>query len=471
MSDTLPFESDEPSGRLPTVAIVGRPNVGKSTLFNRLLGKRRAITDSTPGVTRDAVDDECVLGGRQVRLVDTGGFRTAGAEAATRDKVRQDSSLATPLPALDEMVRERAFSVAQQADLILLVLDVDEVTPEDEALIERLRAYADRVLLVVNKVDGPEKEPSVWNFHSYGFDAVIGVSAEHRRHLDELGSAIAGRLSPAVTPFEARGGGDTDRIRIAILGKPNTGKSTLMNRLTGSERSLVSEIPGTTRDVVRGWFEYQGKQFAILDTAGIRRKNRVVSDVEYYSVNRAIGAIEDADAVFLVIDSLESVTDQDKKIAQLAVARGRGIVIAMNKWDLLEKVANRRAAMEDRVRFLFPMLEFAPIVPLSARNGTGVPELLRKTLQIWSQLNQRVDTGKLNSAMKKWNEHYSPPRGDRFAYRVLYITQIGTNPLRFVLFVNRRKGFPATWLQYLTHRIRREFGLPLVPLDIQVRES
>ncbi len=451
MTDS-PFSSPNPDNppTRPIVAIVGRPNVGKSTLFNRLIRRRRSITDSTPGVTRDPVGSDCRIGGKAVRLVDTGGFRFDGDQ-------------------LDSLVAGRALEQVKRAAVILLVMDVDEVTAEDEGFIEVMREHGPRVVVVVNKVDGPEREPDVWNFHAYGFDSVIGVSAEHRRNIDALQDLIASRLPKAeeASPVVER---DAPSIRLAILGKPNTGKSTLMNRLTGADHSLVSNKPGTTRDVIEAQFEFRGQRYELVDTAGIRRKSRVEEDLEYYSVNRAIGSIVSSDIVLLVIDSGEGVTDQDKKIASLVIEKGKGLVLVLNKWDTLEKIPNLRNAQEDRVRFLFPILEFAPIVPLSALEGDGVAELMSTLYKVWKQLQRKVETPKINKAMKEWNQHYSPPRDRRNVYRVRYITQISANPVRFLLFVNRKRGFPGGWIQYLINRIRKEFGFQMVPIGIELRE-
>lgn len=435
----------------PVVAIVGRPNVGKSTLFNRLLGRRYSITDSIPGVTRDPVGIDCVIAGKRLRLVDTGGFRLEGE-------------------GLEAEVSKRSLDQVKSAALVLLVMDVDDITAEDEGFIEVMRALTNRVVLVVNKVDEPEKESAVWNFHSFGFDEVVGISAEHRRNIDALTDVIVRRLPDYEGDEFPHGGGEGVVVRLSILGKPNTGKSTLMNRLTGNEHSLVSDIPGTTRDVIEGSFERKGQRFTIVDTAGIRRKSRVEENLEYYSVTRAIGTIESSDIVLLVIDAELSVTDQDKKIASLAIEKGKGVILVLNKWDLLERIPNLRASREDRVRFLFPVLEYAPVVPISAATGEGIDELLSVLVKVWRQLNTRVDTSKVNKAMKSWNEHYSPPRDRRSIYRVRYMTQTGTNPVRFVLFVNKRKGFPAGWVQYLTNRIRKDFGFASVPIAIELRE-
>lgn len=451
MTDS-PSSTTRPSATrmLPIVAIVGRPNVGKSTLFNRLLRRRRAITDSVAGVTRDPVAAEWRLGSRRISLVDTGGFRTD----------------ATGLSAL---VSARTLEQIVEAELVLLVVDLEEVTAEDEEFINVVRSHRDKVILVVNKVDRPDQEASVWNFHSYGFPEVVGVSAEHRRNIEALGELIDRRL-PRFEGEPEAAEDSTDAIRLAILGKPNTGKSTLMNRLTGSSRSLVSENPGTTRDAIEGTFAYRGHHFTLIDTAGIRRKSRVEEDLEYYSVHKAIGSIESADIVLLIIDVQSGVTDQDKKIASLAIDKGKGVILVMNKWDMLEEVPNLRVAQEDRVRFLFPVLEFAPFVPLSALRGNGIEELMKILLKVWRQLNTRVSTAKINKALKGWNARYAPPSGKGTPYRVRYLTQTSKNPVRFLLFVNRKKGFPVGWTQYLVNRIRKDLGFSSIPISVDVKD-
>ncbi len=470
-----------------TVVIVGRPNVGKSTLFNRVIGRRRAITDPTPGVTRDPVEADCTIEGRAYHLIDTGGFKL--------DRGQE----------LDDIVVHRSLDAIERASLILLVVDVTALTPEDEAFMELLRPYAARLILVVNKVDDSNRDDQVWNFYRHGFRRVVGVSAEHGRNLSELleliaeaaatepgttggeeaaageggvagGEAAAGS-AVGIAGGEAAGGGAAtvrraveNELSVAILGKPNTGKSTLMNRLSGSERSIVSPVPGTTRDVIEGGFVHGGLTVRLLDTAGIRRKSRVEERLEYYSVNRAIRSIEEAAVVLLVIDSVESVTDQDKKIASLAARRGRGIILVLNKWDMLSPVPNMRVAMTDRIRFYFPALDFAPVVPISALTGDGIPSLLQTIAQVWRELNRRIDTPKLNQALKRWNDRYLPHSSSQASFRARYLTQIGILPLRFLLFVNRRKGFPSSWVEYLRNNLRKEFGMAHVPIEIELRE-
>jgi GTP-binding protein len=456
-------------GRLRRVALLGRPNVGKSTLFNALIGRRRAITHSTPGVTRDPVEAECAFGPVRLVLADTGGYR-----------VERDS--------MDELVVERSLKAAREADLALLLIDALEITPEDESLMERLRPIADRLILVVNKVDTPSRDTLVWNAHAYGFPHVVGVSAAHHRNLDELRDLAAALLqsgSPAAGgPLEegptasavadaeegAELAPDAAPLRIAILGKPNTGKSSLANRLLGEERSIVSDVPGTTRDVVEGSFSFRRRRFEVLDTAGIRRRSRVREPIEYYSVTRAMETVKRADLVFLLVDAAEGLADQDKKIASLAVKEGRGIVLVLNKWDLLAAKPRLLKEASERVRFLFPVLGFAPIVPVSALTGFGVKRLLDTALDVGSQLSRRIGTGRLNQALEQWVSHYPlPVRGKN--YKIRFATQIRANPVRFVVFVNRIAGFPQAYGQYLENCIRRELGFALVPVAVEFRQS
>ncbi len=454
-----PAVRDAPPRR---VAILGRPNVGKSTLFNALLGRRRAITHSTPGVTRDPVEAECAMGGSRVLLIDTGGYSTGGE-------------------ALDNEVRLRALRTARESDLILLVIDAAESSPLDEEFIRIMRPFSSKLLLVVNKVDTPDRETLVWNAHVHGFPNVLGVSAAHARSLERLKETAASMMEglaardatpapgPPAAARPARPPG-ADAIRVAIVGKPNTGKSSLANRLTGSEGSIVSPIPGTTRDVVEGIFQHDGKTFRILDTAGIRRKSRVKDPIEYYSVNRAIESIAHANLVFLTIDAREGIVDQDKKIAAQAVKEGRGIVVVLGKWDLLKDTPGLREEASENVRFQFPVIGFAPIVPVSALTGYGMHGLLDTAQEVWRQLHLRVGTGKLNQALESWVEHYRlPVRGKN--YKIRFVTQVSANPVRFVAFVNRLAGFPKGYGQYLENCIRRDLGFTMVPVSIEFTQS
>lgn len=434
------------SPEAPLVALVGRPNVGKSTLFNALIGERRSITDAMPGVTRDPVAVPWKVGGKDCRLVDTGGLQVQGPTE------------------LDAWVTRKSLEQVEKAALVLLLLDLGDFTPEDEEWVARLRPHHAKTLLVVNKLDTPEKEQQLWNFFSLGFEDVVGISSAHRRNLDLLEEKIALRLPELEVEPEAE-----PDIRIAVLGKPNAGKSTLVNRLTGQDLSLVSPIPGTTRDVVEGRFESGGRTYRIVDTAGIRRKAKVTEDVEYYSVNRAIASIKEADVVILLIDAVEGLSDQDKKIAAQITKEGRGLILALNKWDLLPRVGNQVDAVKDRVRFLFPVVDYAPFVPLSAKTGEGEVELLKAVSRVHRQLHQKIETPRLNELVKAWIEDQPLPAAPGQSFKIRYVTQFSVKPLRFAVFVNRMKGFPQSYLNYLKNRLRKDLGFKEVPLELELR--
>jgi GTP-binding protein len=434
---------------------VGRPNVGKSTLFNRLIGRRKAITDPTPGVTRDPVAATGSLAGREVRFVDTGGYTTD----------------ADPLA---RAISERALRELGTADVILFLVDVTGATALDEVFLEQLRPFADRLIVVVNKLDTELRDDLIWDFYQLGVETVVGVSAAHGRGMDALADAVLARLPEEGTPEERLRSDVSDPgsgvIKIAVLGQPNTGKSTLVNRITETDASLVSDVPGTTRDVIEGAFERDGRVFGILDTAGIRRKKKVSENIEYYSVTRAIDTIAEADVVVLMVDANKGLSDQDKKIASLVVERGRGLVLALNKWDLLPQVGNQFDAVRDRILFLFPVISFAPMIPLSAQTGKGVDDLIKAVVTVHNQLYHRIDTGKLNRHLAQWLERTPPPVRGRGRLKIRYITQVQRLPVTFIAFVNRTKGFPDSYVGYLKNQIRADFGLSSIPFRLELRE-
>jgi GTP-binding protein len=452
---------------LPVVVLAGRPNVGKSTLFNRLLRRKKAITDPTPGVTRDPVGADAFIAGKPVRLIDTGGFKLDQDDSLLYAGGEPESGAASPR-FLDDLVVSRTVETIQRADLIVLIFEAGELTGEDEAFIDFLRPFQDRLLAAMNKTEGGRRENESWNILSYGFNDVYMISAEHGDNVSELEAAIAKRLDFSGVEIDDA---ETRPIRIALLGKPNTGKSTLSNRLTASHGSIVSPTPGTTRDVVEGTFCYRNRRFRILDTAGIRRKSKVTGNIEYYSVNRAIKAIDEADIVFLLIDAQEGLTGQDKKIAALAHDRGRGVILTLNKWDAMPTVKNAFQAVQDRIRFFFGQMEFAPIVPVSAANGSGVEALLNLALRVYSQLILRIDTGPLNQALERWLEESPPPVGPQTRFKVKYAVQVSDNPVKFVIFVSRPQAVTEPYLAYLRNRIRRDLGFSLIPVDVEVRSS
>ncbi|MEE8441292.1 MAG: ribosome biogenesis GTPase Der, partial [Spirochaetia bacterium] len=448
-------------GTAPQIAIVGRPNVGKSTLFNRLVGHRRAITDSTPGVTRDPVGHRATLAGLEVQLVDTGGFTTDGDELA-------------------RAISERALRTIDQSEVVLLVVDGTDLTALDQEFLEQLRPCGARLVLVVNKLDTDKRDDLVWEFHALGVDRVVGISAAHGRGMEELEAAVQPLLNaePAGALPSVLGAGvlgarypgaddESDVVRLAILGQPNTGKSTLVNRLTESNNSLVSSQPGTTRDVIEGSFEWNSHRFLVLDTAGIRRKSKVTENVEYYSVNRAINTIKDAEVVVLLVDAEKGLTEQDKKISALVVEKGRGIILALSKWDLMPRIGNQFQAIRDRIDFLFPILRFAPLVPISGLTGSGVDLVLDAVLQVRSQLHHRVETGKLNRHLAKWIEENPPPIRGRRRPKIRYMTQVDRLPVTFVAFVSNRRGIAESYVGYLRNRIRADFGLDKIPIRLE----
>ncbi|MCL2094380.1 MAG: ribosome biogenesis GTPase Der [Treponema sp.] len=457
-------KADPPPAYRPRVALAGRPNVGKSTLFNRLLRRRRSITDPTPGVTRDPVSMGAVILGRPVELIDTGGFKLD----REHDSIQGD---------LEREVVERTLGILKGADLIVLIFEAGELTLEDEEFISLLRPYQSKLLAVVNKTEGGRRISESYNILSYGFDRVIMISAEHGDNVGELEEAIIAALpesGPEGPGAEGRGAGGTQTqgsIKLALLGKPNTGKSTLSNRLTSSEASIVSPHPGTTRDVVEGEFTFKKRKFQVLDTAGIRRKTKVSENIEYYSVNRAIRAIDQADIVILIIDAQESLTDQDKKIAALAHEKGRGIILALNKWDTMGEGKNTFNAVRDRIRFLFGQMEYAPILPLSALNGEGLEKLLNTCITMSAQLHRQIETSVLNQHLSKWLVEYPPPLGKQSRFKVRYAVQTQANPVRFIFFASRSHAVSEPYVAYLRNRIRRDLGFSLIPLLIEVRAS
>lgn len=440
---------------LPFVVIAGRPNVGKSTLFNRFLQKRIAITNDQPGVTRDPVEATAILNGKPVHLVDTGGYKL------TRDAGTKEAEL-------DDYVVERSLDMIERADVVILVLDATEINGEDEEFLIKMRPYWNKMIAVVNKTEGGKNEAEAWNYAKYGFDNLLLISAEHGDHIGDLIKLITEKCDFTNVKLLS-----SDRpIKIAILGKPNTGKSTLSNRLTHSENSIVCDYAGTTRDVVEGEFEYAGRNFKVLDTAGIRRKARVHDDVEYYSVNRAIKTLDECDIVFLLIDAVEGLAEQDKKICSLAYEKGRGIIFVLNKWDLREEKSNK-AVKEARtwMNIMFGQMDFAPILPLSALQGKGIKELLNTAIDLYGQLTKRIGTSALNRALQDWLDRYPPPASKTAHFKIRYMTQESANPVSFIIFATRPEVVPETYITYLKNRIREDLGFDHIPVQLEIKGS
>ncbi len=450
------FFTDKVYVNLPLIVIAGRPNVGKSTLFNALTHTRRAITDPTPGVTRDPVEGTCFIAGMPVHLMDTGGYKL------TRDLTSRESEM-------DDLVVEKTVEMIAKADRILLLFDAEEITAEDEELIQRMRPYWDKVIAAVNKTEGGRNESLAYGFAKYGFQDLLLISASHGDNLVALEEAMVKGLDfSRVTE-----GSDEERpIRIAILGKPNTGKSTLSNALTHTEASIVSDYAGTTRDVVEGSFRYNGRDIQLLDTAGIRRKSKVSENVEYYSVNRAIKTLDECDIMFLMIDVNDGLTDQDKKICSLAFERGRGIIFVLNKWDTVEDQSSKALKkIQERIKIMFGQMNWAPVIAISAKNADGIKNLMNTALMLYEQLTRKVDTASLNRALNDWLAKYPPPATKAIHFRVRYMTQTSCNPVNFLIFATRPENVPDSYVTYLKNRIREDLGFDQIPVQLDFKAS
>jgi len=368
---------------------------------------------------------------------------------------------------MDELVVEQSLRAIKNADLVLLLLDAGQITGEDEEFIKLLRPYWKKVVAAVNKTEGGRLEEEAWNYMRFGFEELLFISAEHGDRIPELSQLLVSRLD-----FSSVEEGESEEpIRVAIMGKPNTGKSTLANRLTHTEASIVCDYAGTTRDVVEGSFRYNERLFQVLDTAGIRRKARVKENVEYYSVNRAIKTLDKADIVFLMIDAQEGLAEQDKKIAALAHDRGRGVIFVLNKWDTQEQGRKSLKKAEENIRIMFGHMGYAPVVAISALEGKGMKELLNIALEMHEQLTRKIDTGVLNTALKDWVTAYPPPASRSSQFKVRYMVQTSTNPVSFLLFASRPEVVSESYIAYLKNKIRNDLGFDKIPIMLELKAS
>ena len=434
----------------PLVAIVGRPNVGKSMLFNRLVGKRLSIVEDTPGVTRDRLYAECEWCGRTFDMVDTGGI-----EPSTDSEILQ-------------FMREQAQIAIDAADVIVLVTDIRTgVTAADKDVANMLLRSHKPVVIAVNKADstGPE-DPAVYEFYELGLGDPIAVSAVHGHGTGELLDACLAHLPPQTDEEE-----EDDRIKVAVIGKPNVGKSSLINCILGEKRVIVSNVAGTTRDAVDTPFENDKGKYVFIDTAGIRRKSKVDERVEKFSVMRAQLAIERADVCVIMIDAREGVTEQDTKIAGLAHEAGKASIVVVNKWDLVEKETGTMEKMRKDVMRDLSFMSYAPILFISALTGQRTERLFELINFVNDQSNMRISTGMLNDVLADAQARVQPPTDKGRRLKIYYMTQTGIKPPNFVIFCNSRELFHFSYQRYLENQIRSVFGLEGTPVRIVIRQK
>ncbi len=446
----------------PLVAVVGRPNVGKSTLFNRLVGFDKAVVHDRPGVTRDRLYEPAELQGRHVLFVDTGGIESESAGDLLASMRRQS------LIAVDE------------ADVILFVVDGRQgLTPTDREIALLLRRSGKPVVLVVNKIDGPGQEELAADFWQLGMTPLVTVSSAHGRGLYELSDAVVERL-PAHEPGEEDEDDDTEEIldedepagptRIAVVGRPNIGKSTLINKLLGEERHVVDDAPGTTMDPVDSALEVEGKQYVFVDTAGVRKRARIDDALERWVTLRAIRSIERCHVTLLMIDATESVTDQDAKLAQLVGERGRAVIVLLNKWDLTKGNDEIDAArVRDMLEQKLPHLAFAPYLFLSAKTGRGVHRILPTVDRVFEEFSRRIPTPVLNRFLESAVHAHTPPQRYHHPVRLYYVAQTRVRPPTFAVFSNTPEGVGPAYRRYLVGRLREEFGFEGTPIRLHVR--
>ncbi len=432
----------------PVIAIVGRPNVGKSTLFNRIVGRRAALVADAPGVTRDRHYAEAEHAGRAFILVDTGGF----------DPEARDGMLAL-------MKRQVALAL-EEADALLVVVDGrDGLTPLDESVWSVVRSGSRPAYVVVNKVDRPDMTPLGAEFFRLGVDEVFPVSAENGGGVADLLDRLVEDLAPPpaghASDHEAIG-----PVRISVVGRPNVGKSTFANALLGRERFLTSDVPGTTRDSVDARISREDREYVLVDTAGIRRRSRVESGIERMSVGRAVRAMEGSHVVALVLDAMEGVTDQDKRLASLAIERGRGIVLLVNKWDLVEKVPRAGDEYQRRLRDEMAFASFAPHLFVSARTGRGVARFLPLVDRVFHNLFRRIPTHEINRFYREVVQSHPPSISGTRTARIRYLTQVEVNPPTILLFRGGSAPINSSYLRFLQNEMRARYDFEGVPIRL-----
>ncbi len=436
---------------MPLIAIVGRPNVGKSTLFNKIIGRRISIVEDTPGVTRDRIYADGEWRGKTFQLVDTGGI-----EPRTDDVV------------LSQMRRQAQIAI-EKADVVILVTDIlTGLTATDSEVVSMLLKAGKKVVLCVNKVDRPGDVPvDFYEFYNLGLGDPIAVSSAHGLGIGDLLDAVYDKLEEIEPEPEY----DSDTVKVAVIGKPNAGKSSLINRILGEERLIVSDIPGTTRDAVDALVCNTHGRYLFIDTAGLRKKSKVTENIERYSVLRSYMAVDRADVVIIMIDANDGVTEQDTKIAGFAHEKGKASLIAVNKWDTVEKDDRTMNKMKVKIREDLKYMSYAPVVFISAKTGQRVEKLFDMINYVRQQHSTRVSTGVLNDVLADATLKVQPPTDKGKRLKLYYMTQPAANPPTFVCFCNDADLFHFSYQRYIENRIREAFGLDATPIKLLIREK
>ena len=427
----------------PIVAIVGRPNVGKSTLFNKLIGERLSIVKDEPGVTRDRLYRDVEWSGKEFTLVDTGGL-----EPKTQDFIMSK-------------IKDQAQVAIDEADVVIFLVDGKYgITGLDEEVATVLRKSDKKVIVAVNKIDNYVKnQDRIYEFFSLGFEEVIGISGEHKVNLGDLLDAVINKFDKISIDKEE------DCTSIAVLGRPNAGKSSFVNKILNKDRTIVSEVAGTTRDSIDSDFRYKNRKYKIIDTAGIRRKSKIDDSIEYYSVLRAIKAINRADVCILMLDATELVTDQDKRVAGLIYDEKKPLIIAINKWDLIEKDNMTVKSYTELVKAELSFLAYAPIVTISALTGQRVMPIIDQVDEVFEEYNKKIGTGILNQVLGEMLAVNPVPTRKGRAVKINYVTQIGVAPPRFVFFANDPELVHFSYKRYLENKFREYFGFEGSPIE------
>ena len=437
---------------LPIVAIVGRPNVGKSTFFNRLVGERRAIVDDLPGVTRDRNYAEAIWAGRKFLLVDTGGLESESAGK------------------LEENVQAQSHLAVAEADVIMFLLDGKSgLNPLDAEAAGWLRRTDKPVFFAVNKLDSRQRENNLYEFYALGLDKLYSISAEHGLGIPDLMDDVVQHLAPNIVAEVEDAPKERPPLRVAIVGRPNVGKSTLTNRLLGFERSVVDSTPGTTRDAVDTPFELRGEPCVLVDTAGIRRKARIDDRIERFSVSRSLNAVERGDLIIHIIDGPENVTDQDAQILSYAVQRGKAILLVVNKWDMVRETGGNTDKYRDEINYRLAFLEYVPIAFISAATGFGVRKMLETAARLVQVYRRKVSTSSLNQALQDIVQAHTVPLFRNHPVKFYYGTQTGVAPPTFTFFVNKPDGILESYQKYLVNQLRQQLGFHNAPIRLHFR--